>query len=247
MTSEIRLQRYLSLCGIASRRKSEELILDGKVTVNGKVVTEMGVKVGESDDVEVEGQKVVFEKKVYFILNKPLNVLCAHDDAFGRKTVYDLVKTNEKLFSLGRLDYNSSGLIILTNDGLFAESVVHPRNEIIKEYLVESENPLSDKSVSLFLKGILIEGVSYKAHAVEKTGSNNILKIFLKEGKKREIRVVYKYFNTNIISIHRTAIGGLRLDRIKLKPGEYKEITLNELNDLIFKGSKYGQENGDRR
>jgi 23S rRNA pseudouridine2605 synthase len=236
MTSKIRLQKYLALCGVASRRKSEELIEAGKVKVNGEVLTELGVKINESDSVEVDGRQINLEKKVYFVLNKPSNILCAHDDTFGRKTVYDIVRRDEKLFTLGRLDYNSTGIIILTNDGEFSESIVHPRNEIIKEYRVESENPPSDKLISSFIKGIVIEGVSYKAHAVEKTGNNNILKIFLKEGKKREIRVVYKYFEIKIESIHRTAIGGLRLDMLGLKSGEYKEMTALELNELIFKG-----------
>ena len=134
----MRLQKYLSLCGVASRRKSEQLINEGRVKVNGNKISEMGYKVNLNDIVELDNKIIKPENKIYIILNKPKNVICTHNDKTNRKTIYDIIDYKNKLFSVGRLDKETTGLIILTNDGDFANRVIHPSSNIIKEYYVES-------------------------------------------------------------------------------------------------------------
>ena len=134
----MRLQKYLSLCGIASRRKSEQIICKGRVKVNGYVIDKLGQKINLNDTVELDNKIIKPEKKVYIILNKPKHILCTHDDRSNRKTIYDIIEYKQKLFSVGRLDKETTGLIILTNDGNLANQIIHPSGDVIKEYHVES-------------------------------------------------------------------------------------------------------------
>lgn len=231
----VRLQKVLAAGGVASRRKSEDIIKQGRVTVNDIVVTEMGTKVGPHDCVKVDGVVVSTDEKVYIVLNKPVNVLCTHSDPLNRKTVYDIIDYKKsRLFSLGRLDYKSCGLLVLTNDGDFANDVIHPSSNIIKEYLVKSKEDPSDTLIKSFTTGIVIDGIRYKAHKIQRTKYNNVLSIFLKEGKKREIREVYKKFNIHITMLKRVALGNLRLDTLHIKPGEHKIFSLRNIKSMIF-------------
>lgn len=231
----MRLQKYLSLCGIASRRKSEQIIIDGRIKVNNEIVDKIGYKVDLNDVVEFDNVVVIPEKKVYIILNKPKNIICSHNDKSDRKTIYDIIDYKKKLFSIGRLDRDSTGLIIMTNDGDFANKVIHPSNNIIKEYHVESYLKPGNKLIENFKKGIKIENVLYKAIDIKRTDDRNVLKIYLGEGKKREIRVVYNHFLIKIRKLKRTAIGGLRLDELKIKEGEYINLPYEKIYDLVFK------------
>ena len=231
----MRLQKYLASCGIASRRKSEEIIKQARVRINGNIIKEMGYKVKSDDIVELDNKKLNFEGKVYIVLNKPINVICSHQDKWNRKTIYDIVNVYEhKLFSIGRLDYQSSGLIILTNDGDFANNIIHPSNDIIKEYFVESYSAPPVKLSRDFKNGIKIDSILYKAEDIRRTNNKNCLRVFLKEGKKREIRLVYKKYSVKIKSLRRIAIGKMRLDELNIKEGEYKYFSLNEISKLIF-------------
>ena len=178
----IRLQKYLASCGVASRRKSEELIKDGYVKVNGVTVTEMGETVSDNDIVEYNGRVVTPQNLVYMALNKPVGFLCSRGDQFGRRTIYDIVRDKNNLFSIGRLDYNSCGLIILTNDGEFANEIMHPKGEIVKIYEVKSQSRVRDELIKSFGSGILIDGIRYKASLIMRIDENN-LKIKLNEGK----------------------------------------------------------------
>ncbi len=234
----MRLQKYLSLCGIASRRKSEQIILNGRVEVNGIIVNKMGLKVNLNDEVKLDDRIIIPDEKVYIVLNKPKNIICTKNDKLNRKTIFDIVKYKKSLFSAGRLDKDSTGLIILTNDGDFANSIIHPSNNIIKEYLVESYSTPKDDLIENFKKGIIFDGISYKAFDIKKTEKKNALKIFLNEGKKREIRVVYNHFLTKIKELKRTAIGGLKLNELKIKEGEYIFLNLEKINDLILKNKR---------
>lgn len=232
--NKLRLQKYLSLCGIASRRKSEKIILDGRVKVNGSIIDTLGYKVGIDDKIELDNKKITPEEKIYLVLNKPKNIICSRNDKINRKTIYDIVDVNKGLFSLGRLDKDSTGLIILTNDGDFANNVIHPSKNILKEYFVESYLKPDDILIENFKKGIKIDNILYKAENIKKTDNEKILKIILNEGKKREIRIVYEHFSIKIKVLRREAIGGLRLKDLDIKEGEYKIFSFNKIYNLIF-------------
>jgi 23S rRNA pseudouridine2605 synthase len=228
----MRLQKYLSSCGIASRRKSEELILEGRVKLNGSVVVKMGCTVTDGDIVEYDGKIIKPLDKKYLVLYKPPGFVCSRDDELKRKTVYDLVN-DRSLFSIGRLDYNSSGLIILTNDGEFANSISHPSNEILKEYIVESYAEPPSIMIDDFIRGTYFENILYKADRIQKTGSRT-LKVFLNEGKKREIRQVYRKYDVKIKSLMRVAIGKMNLKDLKLKKGEFVNLSLEKIKRMIY-------------
>jgi len=230
----VRLQKYLALSGISSRRKSEDIISQGRAKVNGNVIFERSYRVNDNDTVEIDNKVIKPQSKTYLALNKPENYLCTHSDKFGRKTIYDLINLEDKrLFSLGRLDYKTSGLIILTNDGNFANKIVHPSYNIIKEYFVLTDDYINDDLVNNFTKGIKINDITYKAINIEKK-SNNSAVIKLNEGKKREIREVFKFFKINIRELKRTAVGNLRLDNLKIKQGQYKLFSYEEIIEKIF-------------
>ena len=157
-----RLQKYLSACGVASRRKSEELILAGKVKVNGKIVKELGIKVSDNDDIEVNGVFVKKEEKEYYIMNKPEKTICSVSDDKGRTTVVDLVDTKEKIFPVGRLDYDTTGLLLLTNDGEITNKLTHPSGSIEKTYYVKADGIMNIDEIRQLEKGILLDGVMTK-------------------------------------------------------------------------------------
>ena len=155
-------------------------------------------------------------------------------DGYGRKTIYELIDCQFKLFSVGRLDYDSEGLIIVTNDGEFANELMHPRYGLTKQYLVISEQNVPDKMIAAFKKGISIGGVFYKALDIYRAEQSNELLITLGDGKKREIRNVYIHFGMKIKALRRVKIGKMSLDKLNLKVGEYKQILLENLKKMIF-------------
>jgi 23S rRNA pseudouridine2605 synthase len=229
---KLRLQKYLSLCGVASRRKSEELISQGEIKVNNVIITGMGYCVSPEDIVEYKKKIIKPLDKKYLILNKPAGYICSKSDPADRKTVYDIVK-DKSLFYIGRLDYDTSGILIMTNDGDFANSIAHPSNKILKRYLVESYDQMDPILIKSFKKGILIDNIIYKAENIEIISINK-LKIDLYEGKKREIRMVYKKFKIKIKSLKRFAIGAMILDELNIKEGKYKSLTLDEIKRKIY-------------
>jgi len=233
----MRLQKYLALCGIASRRKSEELIKEGRIKVNNIIITEMGYKINNDDIIEFDNHKISPISKVYIVLNKPPFVICSHHDRLNRKRIYDIVNLNYKLFSLGRLDYESSGLIILTNDGDFANSIIHPSNDILKEYYVLADKYIPQELILNFKKGIMINNIIYKAENVKYYNSKKEVIIQLKEGKKREIRVVFDKYSIPIKILRRISIGKMNLDCLNIKEGEYKILDLKKIKEYIFYGN----------
>jgi 23S rRNA pseudouridine2605 synthase len=234
MTNKIRLQKYISSCGIASRRKSEELIKEGKIKVNGEAVTQMGFCVSVNDVVEYNGQIIKPSDKIYLVLNKPPKFVCSREDYLKRQTIYDIIDDDKhSIFSVGRLDFASCGILILTNDGDFANKLAHPSGNIIKTYIVESSDDVPQNLVTDFKKGVVVDDVKYKAYDVKRIGKN-VMEILLQEGKKREIREVYKSFNLRIKKLERVSIGYLKLDSLNLGQGEFKYFTLNELEGLIY-------------
>lgn len=231
---EERLQKYMASCGVASRRKCEELILAGKVKVNGILVNELGAKVDpENDIVEYDGKIInKEEKKIYIMLNKPEGYICSVKDEKERKTVLDLVKVKERIYPIGRLDYDSSGLILLTNDGEVYNKIIHPRKEIIKKYIVIVKNKITEKDVKAFKEGIDIGGyitapASLKNINFDEEKNISTIEVSIHEGKNRQIRRMCSALSHDVISLKRISIGDIKL--AYLKKGEYRELNREEI------------------
>ena len=231
---EERLQKYMASCGVASRRKCEELILSGKVKVNGILVNELGAKVDpENDTIEYDGKIISKEeKKIYIMLNKPEGYICSAKDEKDRKTVLDLVKVKERIYPIGRLDYDSSGLILLTNDGEVYNKIIHPRKEIIKKYIVIVKNKITEKDVKAFKAGIDIGGyvtapASLKNISYDEEKNISTIEVSIHEGKNRQIRRMCAALNHDVISLKRVSIGDIKL--AYLKKGEYRELSSEEI------------------
>lgn len=236
--NEIRLQVYLAHAGVASRRASEQIILDGRVAVNGKIVSELGIKVNDSDEITVDGKKIKPEsRKCYVLLNKPAGFVCSSSDEKGRQVAVDLLKDNycERLYNVGRLDMYSKGMIIFTNDGDFAAKLSHPSSQIEKEYIVETSQDIPDDLPAKLEHGVRVEGVFYKPVSVQKLKDRK-LKIILIEGKNREIRRMLESQNIGTKSLVRVRIGNVLLGQ--LRPGEHRDLTSAEVKGLLKESCK---------
>ncbi len=230
-----RLQKFLAHCGVASRRKAEEYIRDGKVKVNGTVVTEMGTTVSAGDNIEVYGKPVKLEKKkVYIILHKPKGYVTTVHDPEERNTVLDLVKgIDERIYPVGRLDYDSSGLLLITNDGELAYRMMHPGHEIIKVYIATVEGFPSGGAIKKLETGIRIENyttapayIKILEHYKDKTK----MEITIHEGRNRQIRKMCEAIGHPAIRLKRIAFGSLSLGG--LKPGEWRYLTEFEIKQM---------------
>ena len=234
---EIRLQKYLAEAGIASRRKAEELILQGKVQVNGKVVTELGTKVQPGqDEVKYENKIVQMEnKKVYILLNKPIGYVTTVKDQFDRDSVLDLVKVKERLVPVGRLDMYTSGALILTNDGDFVYKVTHPKHEISKTYTVTLKGIVSKENVEALRTGVDIGGYITKPAKVKilKTDEEKQitrLEIIIHEGKNRQVRKMCEAIGHKVLALHRSAIAGINVKDIEL--GKWRYLSKEEVKKI---------------
>ena len=223
-----RVQKLLSNYGYCSRRKAEELIEQGRVKVNGKAIT-IGDKASEDDKIYVDGKLVSKGRKVYLIFNKPVHCVTALNDSH-HKTIMHYIKVKERVFPIGRLDYNTSGLLLLTNDGDFANKVMHPRYEVKKTYLVEVNKPIDKHSITKIEKGVLLEDGKTspaKARKIE----DNVIEVTIHEGKNRIIRRIMEKLGYSIRFIERVKIGELGLGR--LRQGEYKKLSKKEMEQLF--------------
>ena len=203
-----RLQKYLSACGVASRRKSEELILAGKVKVNGKIVKELGIKVSDNDDIEVNGVFVKKEEKEYYILNKPEKVICSVSDDKGRMTVIDFIDTKEKIFPVGRLDYDTTGLLLLTNDGEITNKLTHPSGSIEKTYYVKADGIMNIDEIRQLEKGILLDGVmtkkaKAKLRKIDKRNRKSYVEITITEGRNHQVKNMFAALNHKVLKLKR--------------------------------------------
>lgn len=237
---EIRLQKYLAEAGIASRRKCEEYILQGKVQVNGKTITELGVKVNpEKDKITFEGKNVKQEeRKVYILLNKPIGYVTTSDEQFGRDKVLDLVKVRERVVPVGRLDMYTSGALILTNDGDFVYKVTHPKHEITKTYTVTVKGIIKNEEVEQLRKGVKIDDYTTRPAKVKilKTDEEkdiSRLEITIHEGKNRQVRRMCESVGRRVIALHRSKIGNIGVKDIEL--GKWRYLKDFEVNTLIGK------------
>lgn len=226
----------MSSCGIASRRKCDEIILSGAVSVNGKVIKELGVSINEKKDkVFYEGKELFLPSSfVYIKLNKPKGYACTAKDEKGRKTIYDLVKTDERLFSIGRLDYDTEGLIILTNDGDFANKVAHPKYAIDKEYHVTIEGDIKESELAVLRKGVVIDGERMPSAKVEFLSSDDKftkLSVVINEGMNRQVRRMFEAIGKSIRLLKRVRIGKVKLGGVKR--GDFRDLTDEELNSLV--------------
>ncbi len=233
-----RLQKFLAECGVASRRKCEEYILQEKVQVNGQTVTELGIKINpEDDEITFDGNKVKPEKKkVYILLNKPIGYVTTSDEQFGRDKVLDLVKVKERIVPVGRLDMYTSGALILTNDGDFVYKVTHPKHEITKTYTVTVKGIIKNEEVEQLRKGVKIDDYTTKPAKVKilKTDDEkNIsrLEITIHEGKNRQVRRMCESVGRKVLALHRSKIGNIGVKDIEL--GKWRYLKDYEVNMLI--------------
>lgn len=231
----MRLNKYIAQSGVASRRKADELTLNGNVKINGQVVKEPGVKVQPDDRVEVNG--VVIEpsnKKIYIALNKPVGVVTTMNDQFGRPSVADLITDiPERMFPVGRLDYNTSGLLIMTNDGDMAYKLTHPKHEVTKTYIATVSGYVSDTALSKLRKGVDIGGfVTSKARAqvIKQKERTTVVELEIHEGKNRQVRKMFKAVGYPVQTLERVAIGNIKLGR--MRPGHYRKLTKEEIEYL---------------
>lgn len=230
---EMRLQVYLAHAGVASRRACEKIIAEGRVFVNGTLVTDMGSKVRTGDTVLLDGKPVHPEaRKCYVLLNKPAGFVCTLSDEKGRPTAADLLKEtySERLYNIGRLDMFSSGAILFTNDGDFAAKIEHPSAQIEKEYVIETTQDFPPELLTRFKRGIRVDGIFYKCRSAAAVNRRK-LRIVLVEGKNREIRRVLDSFNCTIKRLVRVRIGSLELGT--LKAGEFRDLTAKERQAML--------------
>jgi len=232
----IRLQKFLADAGVASRRASEQIILEGRVTVNGNPVTQLGAKVDPLHDrVVVDGKPLKAKKKIHLALNKPRGLVCLRNDELGRPTIYELLpKEWGHLHSIGRLDFNSEGLLFLTNDGELSLKLTHPRYGVHKKYIVTVDGKVDDEMVKTFLRGVYIEGERLKAErlrVVSSSNSQSVVEMDLAEGKYREIRRMFESQGRTVKRLVRIQVGKIKLG--ELKTGKWRTLTEPEIKSLL--------------
>lgn len=231
----MRLNKYIADAGICSRRKADELIGNGNVKVNGAVMKELGYQVEDSDLVSVNGKMIeTAGKKVYVVVNKPLGYITSMDDDKGRATVAELVSDiPERLFPVGRLDYNTSGLLIMTNDGQLTYTLTHPKHEVYKTYIAKVAGVLSDARVSKLRKGVDIGGFitsPAKVKVIKQMPRHAIVEISIREGKNRQVRKMFAAVGNKVQELQRVAIGEIKLGR--LMEGHYRKLNREEIEYL---------------
>ncbi|MBQ8219387.1 MAG: rRNA pseudouridine synthase [Bacilli bacterium] len=228
-----RLQKVIANLGYTSRRKAEELIQAGKVKVNGNIVKELGTKVKTSDTIEVENTILDNNKNYeYYLLNKPREVISSVSDEHGRKTVVDLIDTKERIYPIGRLDYDTTGIILLTNDGILANKLMHPSSNIEKKYIAKVEGLVSGYDIKRLREGVIIDGkkthrakVNLKSY--DKKTDKSLVELTIHEGRNHQVKKMFESINHNVIKLKREKYANL--DLTGLKPGEYRKLSNKEI------------------
>lgn len=232
----VRLQKFLADAGVASRRAGEKLILEGRVAVNGQIVNELGAKVEpQRDQVAVDGQPVKSKRKIYLALHKPTGLVCSRNDEYSRPTIYELLPREwGHLHSIGRLDYNTEGLLLLTNDGELSLRLTHPRYGVRKKYLVTVDGQVDEPMLRTLTSGIWHEGErlkAEKAHVISSSRSKSVVELELTEGKNREVRRMFEAQSRTVRRLQRIQIGKIKLG--ELRPGKWRTLTEPEIKSLL--------------
>lgn len=231
-----RLQKIIAECGYCSRRKAEELILKGKVKVNGTVISQLGYKANMNDAIEVNGELLNNkEDYVYFLLNKPRGIITSTSDEKNRKTVIDLINCDKRIYPVGRLDYDTTGVLLLTNDGNLANYLMHPSHNIEKVYVVKIEGILTKEDVISLEKGVIIDGKKtskskVKIIKIDKKNNISIVKIMIHEGRNHQVKKMFNAVGYNVIKLKRESFSFLTCDG--LKSGEYRILSIKEVKML---------------
>ena len=228
-----RLQKVIANSGYCSRRKAEELIKNGKVMVNGKKIEELGFKVDGNDIITVENKILKKENKEYILLYKPRGVVTTTSDEKGRKTVLDLIETNKRLYPVGRLDYDTSGLLLLTNDGELTNILIHPKNEIDKVYIAKINGIMNGLEIKTLEKGVLIDGkktAPCKVKVRKKEKDSSIIELTIHEGKNHQVKKMFETIGFKVLKLKREKLAFLNLSG--LKPGEYRYLSIKEVKML---------------
>ncbi len=235
---EKRLQKYLAEAGVASRRKCEEYILQGKVEVNGKIITELGTKVNSNDVVKYNGRIIEpEEEKVYILLNKPIGYVTTLHEQFGRDKVLDLIKINKRVVPVGRLDMYTSGALILTNDGELVNKLTHPKNEIEKTYNVTLKGKVLEQDIEQLKNGVKIDNdyitkpAKVKILKIDEEKDISRIQIIIHEGKNRQVRKMCEAINKKVLALHRSKIGNIDVKDLKL--GQWKFLSLKEIENNV--------------
>ncbi len=226
-----RLQKVIAKAGICSRRKAEQYILDGRVKVNGKVCTELGTKVDGNDSIQVDGQSIEREEYVYYLLYKPKGCICSVQDELDRKTVIDYMPKDKRIYPVGRLDYDTSGVLLLTNDGTFTNEMTHPRYHLPKTYVVNLQGILTKEDVKKIRKGFN----GYQAAKIyfletDVTRDRMRFELTIYEGKNHEVKKMMEDLGHEVRKLHRKSFGFIELGN--LKPGEYRTLKIHEIKAL---------------
>ena len=239
-----RLQKIISNSGIASRRKAKELIKEGRVKVDGVVVTELGTKVSKKNIVEVDNVKIGTEEKVYYLLNKPRGVVTTTSDEHGRKTVVSLIETDKRIYPVGRLDYDTTGLILLTNDGEFTNNITHPKNKIDKTYVAKINGILTIADIMALKKGVMIDNfktspAKAKVRKIDNKNKHSIVEITIHEGKNHQVKRMFESLGYEVLKLKRERIAFLTLKG--LTSGDYRMLTPKEVNQLYVLSQNVGK------
>ena len=230
-----RLQKVIAASGYCSRRKAEELIKIGKVKVNGEIIKELGTKVNSSDQIMIDGKILESENKEYILLYKPRGVVTTTSDDKKRKTVLDLIETDKRLYPVGRLDYDTTGILLLTNDGELTNYLIHPKNNIDKVYIAKIEGILTGLEIKQLETGVLIDGFKtspsiVKVRKKDKKNNNSLVQITIHEGKNHQVKKMFEAVGHKVEKLKRERIAFLDLSG--LKPGEYRKLNIKEVKKL---------------
>ncbi len=233
----MRLNKFIAGTGITSRRKAEEFILQGRITVNSRTITDLAFKVDPGkDEISLDGEKIKSRKLLYYLLNKPGGVVTTTSDEKNRKTVVDLIKTSERIYPVGRLDYNTTGVLILTNDGEFSQLLTHPGNRVPREYGVKLDKPLLAEDREKLLKGIFIKGSKGKFEKIATAGRNTYsnVRVTAVEGRNHFVKNMFGALGYKVLELDRISFAGIKAD---ITNGKYRKLTDMEISIIT---DKYG-------
>ncbi|MHB1687510.1 MAG: pseudouridine synthase [Ignavibacteriaceae bacterium] len=228
-----RLNKFISDSGICSRRKAEEMILQGRVSVNNKTIDKLFFKVDPAKDkVFLDGEKIAPKRHLYFLLNKPMGVVTTTEDEKNRKTVVELIKTKEKIFPVGRLDYNTTGVLLLTNDGDFSNLLTHPKNKVPREYEVRLDRPLTEEDIDKLQTGVFIESRRGKFNKIFFTNKNSkkFVNVVAIEGRNHFVKKMFAALSYTVVSLNRLSYAGIKAD---IPQGAYRQLSKDEISGVI--------------